>query len=78
MLFLTKEDAQTIREVSLQVMDFHCDIISYMFLHYLWKRNTQNKDEFFSKYDEFLKEVSVIPETFFFTIIAGNIYVNRR
>ena len=53
MLFLTKENAQTIRAVSLEVMDFHCDIISYMFLHYVWKGNSQNKDEFFSKYDEF-------------------------
>ena len=30
-LFLMKENAQTIRAVSLQVMDFHCNIISYMF-----------------------------------------------
>ena len=37
------------RAISLQANGFECDIIHvcWMFLHCLWKGNSQNKDEFF-------------------------------
>ena len=48
------------RAISLQAMDFHVILsVHWMFLHYLWKGNFQNKDEssfnnfgnfFFSRY----------------------------
>ena len=38
------------------------DIILFMFLLYFWKGNSLNKDKFFSKYNEFLKMVSIISE----------------
>ena len=41
------------RVISLQVMDFQRDINRRMFLYYLRKGNSQNKDKFFSKIDEF-------------------------
>ena len=38
------------RAISSQSMGFQRDIICWMFLHCLWKGNSQNKDEFFSKH----------------------------
>ena len=76
-LFLTKENTQTIKAVSLQVMDFHCDIISYMFNYTICGEEIpktrmgffQNAMNFESGFCNF--------RNIFFTI-ASNIYVNRR
>ena len=53
---------------------FQCDIIWGMFLHYLWKGNSQ-KRTFFQNIMNFESSLNNFGNILF--TIAGNIYVNR-
>ena len=62
----------------LQVINFQCDIICWMFfLHYLWKGNSQNKDKVFQNMIVMIFERDFNYFGHFFFMIAGIIYMNR-
>ena len=62
-IFFLQKKMLKLKAISFQTTDFQHDIICKMFLHYLQKGSSQNKDEFLQN-KLILKVVAIILETF--------------